>query len=336
MRPTKHPDSIISAPLNRIFRTEAAVRVLRLLSLTRHPLTRAEVAARARLDPSGVRRALKELTDQGIVESVGAGGTQPVRLRMAHPFARALRSLFRAEAARADAILKSVRNAARAVTPEPRAVWLVHPLPARRCTGLEALQVGVLAPARQVDAAVDVLRAELREMERREDLPVEVRGYTAADLAVLSDAEREVLSRAVPVAGLPPESFAATEPGAARPDAVRSHADLDERALVIGREIGKRILRDPTLIERAQKYVREYLKSAPPSERKEMEEWAAILDTMPPARLQKFLVNKGQRATRLRQSLPFLGVLTPAERTTLLQGVFNDERPAGARDPGGV
>lgn len=336
MRPTKQTESVISAPLNHIFRTEAAVRVLRVLSLTRHPLTRPEVAARARLDPSGVRRVVRELADQGIVEAVGAGATQPVRLRMAHPFARALRSLFRAEAARADAVLKHVRNAAHALRPPPRAVWMVHPAPAGRGAGFEALQVGVLASVAEVDGAAQTLRDALREMERRQDLPVEVRGYTAADLAVLPHAERGALSRAVPVTGLSPESLLAPEESRQGGAVIRGHRDADERALAIGRAVGKRVLRDPTLIERAQKYVREYLKTAPPGERKEMEEWAGILQTMPPARLQKFLVNKGERATRLRQSLPFLGALTPAERTTLLHEAFDDEKPAGARDPGRV
>lgn len=333
MRPTKHPESIIFAPLNRIFRTEAGVRLLRILSLTRHPLATAEVAARARLDPSGVRRALRELAEQGIVEAVGAGAAQPVRLRMAHPFAPALRSLFRTEAARAEAITNHVRRAASAIAPPPRAVWMVHPVPSGAS---EALQIGVLAPPAQVDVAAQVLRGELREMERREDLAVEVRGYTAADFAVLSTAERDALSAAVPVLGPPPESLVAGDSEAWIGGRVRDHADLDARALAIARVIGKRIVRDPTLIERAQKYVREYLKTAPPGERKEMEEWAAILETMPPPRLRKFLVNTGERATRLRQSLPFLGALTPAERTTLLHAVFDDETSAGARDPGRV
>lgn len=327
MRPTKNPDSVISAPLNRILRTEANVRVLRVLSLTRHPLSPPEVASRTRLDPSGVRRALRDLAQQGIVETVGAGASPPARIRMAHPFAGALRSLFRAEAARAHAILSAVRRAARAVKPLPGAVWMIHPVSTRG--GLDTLQVGVLAPATEVDAAARALRAELRQMERREDLSVEVRGYTAADLAVLSAADRAALTQAVPVVGLPPESVTGAQAPGGR--AVRSHAQLDERALRIGRTLGRRILRDPTLIERAQAYVAEYLKTAAPGERKEMEEWAGILETMPPPRLQKFLVNRGERATRLRQSLPFLGALTPAERTTLLQEAFNDTEPAGTR-----
>lgn len=336
MRPTKQPDSIISAPLNRILRTEASVRVLRVLSLTQHPLSPADVAARARLDPSGVRRVLQELASQGIVETVGAGATRPVRLRMAHPFARALRSLFRAEASRAAAILKQVRSAAQAVAPAPRAVWMVHPLPSGGEGGMETLQIGVLAPADQVDAAAQVLRREMRAVERGEDLTVEVRGYTAADLAVLSAGEQQALSDAVPLVGFPPETLIGAGSGSSRSAPVHSHAQMDERALVLGRTLGKRLMRDPTLIERAQAYLRDYLTNALPGERKEMEEWAAILEAMPPARLQKFLVDRGQRATRLRQSLPFLGALTPAERTTLLQEAFDDQIPAGARHPRGV
>lgn len=333
MRPTKHSDSPLSAPLNRILRTEAAVRVLRALSLTLHPLGRSEVALRAWLDPSGVRRVLKELEELGIVESVGAGGAQPVRLRMAHPLVGSLRALFRAEASRAEAVIADVQRAAASVSPPPNAVWMIHPAPSH---GLEALQIGVLASPVAVDAAAQVLRNELNEMERREDLVVEVRGYTAADLAVLSGTEREALSSAVPVLGLAPESFFAGESHTGTAPRVRDHADLDTRALAIARAVGERIVRDPTLIERAQKYVREYLTNAPSGERKEMEEWAAILEKMPPARMQKFLVDKSERATRLRQSLPFLGALTPTERTTLLHAAFDDEKSAGARDQGSV
>jgi hypothetical protein len=210
---------------------------------------------------------------------------------------------------------------------------MIHPAPSR---GLEPLQIGILASPAELDSAAQVLRDRLRDVERREDLVVEVRGYTAADLAVLSDAERDALSAAVPVLGLVPGSFPVGAASTAATGGVRDHADHDKGALALARAIGNRIVRDPTLIERAQKYVDEYLSSAPPGERKEMEEWAAILESMPPSRMQKFLVDKGERATRLRQSLPFLGALTPAERTTLLHAAFDDEKSAGARDPGSV
>jgi hypothetical protein len=62
--------------------------------------------------------------------------------------------------------------------------------------------------------------------------------------------------------------------------------------------------------------------------RQEMEEWEMILDTLPPARLRAFLADPGERATRLRQSLPFVAVLTPAERDDLFRKASRDAQPA--------
>ena len=327
MRPTKRPQNSLSAPLNVIFGTESNVRVLRVLSLTRHPLAKAEVAARAALDASGVRRTLKDLALQGVVEAVGVGAHQPVRIRSAHPLARAVRTLFRAEAARRDAVLDAMRRAAGTLSPAPRSVWILLPetLGAREP---DVLQVGVLASARSLDRAAEALRAELRGLERREDVSVEVRGYTLADLEMLSAPDRELLAMAVPLAGPPPAGFLAGAHEEPRAPSVRTHADLDRRARELGRVIGDRLLADPTLIERARDYVRRYLAAAPAGERKEMEEWAGILDSMPAAKLRRFLAEESARATRLRQSLPFLGALTPAERDALMNQGVHDTKPA--------
>src|SRR5262249_46541609 len=51
-----------------------------------------------------------------------------------------------------------------------------------------------------------------------------------------------------------------------------------------------------------------------PGEQRELREWDRILRTMSTARLRRFLVDRGERATRLRQTLPFVGALTAAER----------------------
>jgi hypothetical protein len=47
--------------------------------------------------------------------------------------------------------------------------------------------------------------------------------------------------------------------------------------------------------------------------------------TMSPSRLQRFLTEPSERATRLRQTLPLLDVLSPAERDAVLASTSDDE-----------
>lgn len=329
MRPTKHPESSLVAPLNRVFRTEANVRVLRLLSLTEQPLSKAHVAERTRLDPSGVRRAIDSLIASGVVEDVGAGAHRPVRLRDQHPLSDALRMLFRAEAARARDVVDELRQAARSVQPPPKAVWMMPPGTSPQPGALERIEIGVLASVRDVDRAAQQIRVELWKIQRKSDVLLEVRPYVTADLAVLAPAQDKALSEAIPLLGPPPESFLPRDEGHSAQQAhVRDHGDVDRRALKLGRAIGNRMARDPTMIERAREYVQNYLRNAPAGERKEMEEWPGLLDSLSPQRLRSFLVDAGPRATRLRQSLPFLDVLTRQERETILREAGLDQSPA--------
>ncbi|HEX2076850.1 MAG TPA: helix-turn-helix domain-containing protein [Longimicrobium sp.] len=326
MRPVKTRQSSLLSPLNQILGTEANVRVLRVLASAREPLSRAEAARRAQLDPSGVRRALDLLIAEGIVEHVGAGARRLVRLREAHPLADALRELFAAEGRRTDDLARAVRQAAERLSLAVPALWMMLP---EAEDGPGMLRIDVLAGPREVDRAARELRNALADVERRFDVTIEVRAWTAADLRTLDEAGERALAGARPLLGLPPEHFIAGDASSGatgRP--WRSHADLDRRSLALARAVGDRIAREPALIDRARRHIEERLAEAGPAERKVMEEWKSILDTMTPARLRAFLADPGERATRLRQSLPFAGVLSPAERERLLREAGDDPQPA--------
>jgi hypothetical protein len=303
--------------------TEANVRVLRVLSLTREPLSKSHVAKQTRLDPSGVRRAIDQLIAHGILETVGTGTQRPVRMRDVHPLAEALRALFRAEAARAYEVVQELRSVAKRIQPPPKAVWMI---PAAESDDLERVEVGILTTAREVDRASEFLCGELQHTQRRTDVFFEPRGYTVADLITLSSTEEERISTAIPLLGPPPEFFLHDQ--RQRRPRIRNHADADRRLLTLGKAIGDRLVQDPTILERAREYIRRYLENAPPGERKEMEEWAGILEFLSPPRLRRFLVDSGSRATRLRQSLPFVAVLSRSERENLWNEVDDDERSA--------
>ena len=105
---------------------------------------------------------------------------------------------------------------------------------------------------------------------------------------------------------------------------VRSHADADARGRVLARAIADRLKTDPSLVSRARAYVAARLTAASPGEQHELREWDRILRTMSVARLRRFLNDSGERAARLRQSLPFVGVLTPQERERLTNEIARD------------
>ena len=43
------------------------------------------------------------------------------------------------------------------------------------------------------------------------------------------------------------------------------------------------------------------------------QEWRSLLNSLSPAEISDLIVAEDERATRLRQSSPFVGILTPAE-----------------------
>lgn len=171
MRPVKAPQRGLLAPLNRLLGTEANVRVLRVLAETREPLLRAEVARRAELAPSGVRRVLDQLIAEGIIEAVGAGARMPVRLRDAHPLASALRELFKAERQRIGDLARAVRKAAERLELPVPALWMVLPDGEGAGRALGAVRVVLFAGATRLRQSLPfpgVLSAAERERLLRE------------------------------------------------------------------------------------------------------------------------------------------------------------------------
>jgi hypothetical protein len=75
--------------------------------------------------------------------------------------------------------------------------------------------------------------------------------------------------------------------------------------------------RDPSLIERARRYLDRELKEGHGAADADLREWRQILEDYPITRLLKFLTSSSSRATRLRQSSPFYPVLVSSEREKL-------------------
>lgn len=93
------------------------------------------------------------------------------------------------------------------------------------------------------------------------------------------------------------------------------HVRVDERSLAMHRLVAGKVREDPALLDTARENRRRWRKTeGHPS--LTLAEWADILSG-PAAQVARFLVERSERATRLRQSSPFAGILTEAERQTI-------------------
>lgn len=92
-----------------------------------------------------------------------------------------------------------------------------------------------------------------------------------------------------------------------------SHRLLEIRSLAMHAVIARKIERDPSLLDIARRNVERWRarwKDSPPAW---LEEWRQLL-SQPWQTVAAFITETGERATRLRQSSPFAGVLSNEER----------------------
>lgn len=94
-----------------------------------------------------------------------------------------------------------------------------------------------------------------------------------------------------------------------------------ERSLAFHRAIAERLLRDPSILEAVRQRVKAWMAENP--QRPFIKEWMKIL-VLDPKAVADFLVDKSERATELRQSSPFTGILSPRERWQ----IWSDTRQA--------
>jgi hypothetical protein len=105
------------------------------------------------------------------------------------------------------------------------------------------------------------------------------------------------------------------------------HSAIDARSLEMDRLIARRLRENPAVLDQARKVLENWLGSCDASVRPVFEEWRAILDG-PLSGVFGVLQGEDERSMRLRQSSPFCGILTPAERTSILMSHRHDQRAA--------
>ena len=325
MRPPAESQSALRNTLNEVLGTETNVRILRVLGAAEVPLGKSELARQANLNPSGVRRALRALIELGIVEEVGKTPRQPVRLRKEYPLSGALRGLFQAESARFELLVESLREMIAHVHPPPQSAWIQGPVARGTDETGDPVVVGVLTSARYAASAREQLLSMLPEFVSDPDVQVVLKVWTLADMDASTDLEEELDGAILLVAPHPLQLLDSRQ--LTRDHAIRhSHTHMDRRSLALAQAIADRITRDPELIPRTVSYIRRRMERASAQEQSELSEWLDVLEHKSVTQVRSLLLEPGERATRLRQSLPFLEVLTETERQDILQRVSDDAR----------
>lgn len=282
------------------------MRILRLLTERQQPQSAGAIAAAVSLNDSGVRRTLDRLVRLDLIETFGS----QYLLREAHPLAEALRRLFDAERSRFDAIIKGVRASTRNRSNVVDAAWIEGSVATGDDSHGEAIRLAVLASARLVDAAAENVRHDLLPIERRMGVRFEVRGVTHADIAAATADEIRAIEASIPICGRLP----VPAPARKQIERISSHADMDRWARALADAIAEKVERgDASVVTAAERFIEQRMEWASDRERKELESWRDILQTHTPPLLAKLLREDSERATRLRQSLPFVDALTDSE-----------------------
>jgi hypothetical protein len=111
------------------------------------------------------------------------------------------------------------------------------------------------------------------------------------------------------------------------PAPMKNHRLIDERSLAFDRLIAEKLRRDPTLVEKARANISRWLQTTEPRSAADLLEWQRLLD-QPLPELLALLESTDEHATRLRQSSPFCGILTPAERLAIIREFYARESVA--------
>ena len=99
--------------------------------------------------------------------------------------------------------------------------------------------------------------------------------------------------------------------------AYSNHSRLDERSVALHRLVARKVLADPSLLNEARETVRRW-QGMEGNSWLALSEWQDILNG-PADQVARFLTERSERATRLRQSSPFCGILTEAERRAVYE-----------------
>lgn len=95
------------------------------------------------------------------------------------------------------------------------------------------------------------------------------------------------------------------------------HRDIDEANEAADLLIARRLRRDPALLREARRNLRRWMARDGKRPRPVFLEWALVLDKLTRSEIAAFLESDTPKARRLRQSSPFMSLLTSREAAVI-------------------
>jgi hypothetical protein len=346
MRPRKKhrpvpASSALREPLDGILGTRGAVAVTRALAAARIPLSQSELARRAGMHLRGLPAILDGLEEAGVVAYVGRGRTRQVQLHQHHPLVQPLLQLFQAETNRWYAIQHGLREIAQADGGSIISAWIEGPVATSTDRFTDPIAVAILAEASLSLGMREGMQKRFNALQSMQHVVIAAQYYQRADLARFSESKRAELTSALLLYGpapldLSPKFNFSSEEGrrASRALQLREPSSVD-RTREVAAYIAAKLVHDSELIVKAREFVDRRFPLAGEAERLSLLEWKGLLDSLTPGQVAAVLREDSARADALRQSLPFVGVLSDAERDEAFgaRTTARMSRPKRARKP---
>src|ERR1035437_230034 len=319
MRPTTLSSSATRRPFDHILGTVGGVRVLRELHSAQVPLSQTELARRTGLHLRGLPGILRVLESAGVITYSGRGGSRQGQLNGQHPLIGTVRNLFQAESSRWEQIQQQLRQLWSAQSANLVAVWIEGSVAEGTDRFEDPIAVTVLTDGLGSPQERERVRTQCNGIQFTHHVTIAVRYHQRADLLRFTDERWATIENAMSLYGPAPKDL---KPLPARTaDALASSTQstpaLTNRPRLIAERIAAKLMRDPELVVRARNFIDRRLTVAGETERLTLLEWKGLLESQTPAQLSSLLRENSERADVLRQSLPFVDVLSDAERTAV-------------------
>lgn len=310
MRPISNNNSALKNPLNEILGYQANVRLLRCLVEAREAMSHSELADRTGLSLPGIHKVVPRMVKTGIIQHTGSGKKQQIEIRNAHPLASSIEELFKAEKEYYDSLIENLKEKIDELDSKPKSAWIFGKVAQGSDEYGDPIRIALLGDVKSIDEITDQFRDQLRDsgIEKEFDVTIDINGVTLADIATLN------VKNLIMLWGPAPQHYLVS---LKNENEKRTHKDLDRQSLMDSKAWIKLLKTYPEIIQRTIKYLEDRIPKISSGEKKELQEWKHILESMSLQRLKKFLESDSERSTRLRQSLPFWPVLKDSERAKL-------------------
>ena len=308
MRPIATQRNELRYPLDALLGTRAQIRVLRLLAESDRPMSASEIHEHTGVSLPGTLKVLDRLARTGFLETLGSGRARLYGFDRTDVLSESLDRLFIAERDWQQSMVDRLRSLFSSLKDPVDAAWLVLD---DYSLG-DPLRISVMTDSKRLASSKQEIQGLLAGLEQDLLVTTELTGVAHAELPSVEHDSILLL------AGYSPFERSAAS------SRTTSHSDLDARSLGWAERLAHLIERDPTVVTRALRYVKRTMEKSPGPGRTDLKEWRRILETYSQRQLLNFLVDTGERATRLRQSAPFVAVLSPEEKS-LIRGMAKSD-----------